>query len=433
MRRALPLLVLALLGAAPAAHAARRAPCTESGGRPLCEFREVKVVFIADGDTIRVREGGRIRTIRFTGLNAMELTRYSKYPSRRRGACHGLEATSVVERAVRRSHWRVRLSAQLQSSHSRHRERRSVWVKSGGRWHDLARMVLERGLALWLPNGIETAHNREYLALAERAAAAGRGLYDPAACGAGPDQDIPITVTVNWDADGNDAGNLDGEWAEVHNGGSRTLDLSDWWLRDSWLRPGRAHAPGYRFARGTALPPGGTLRLHAGCGSDSARDLHWCQQDAVFENVVGSMGDGGYLFDPGGDLRAWSIYPCVVACRDPLAGRVSVTAHPSKPESIAIENTSGDPVDLGGHVVKLHLHGEPDAFVFGYPFEAGTVLQPGQAMRVLPGGSPGDDGALVRHLGRGEFVMPDGRGAVSLRTTTDLLTGCDAWGGGRCR
>ena len=94
MRRALPLLVLALLGAAPAAHAARRAPCKETGGRPLCGFRDVKAVFIADGDTIRVREGGLIRTIRFTGINAMELTRYSKYPSRRRGACHGLEATS---------------------------------------------------------------------------------------------------------------------------------------------------------------------------------------------------------------------------------------------------------------------------------------------------------------------------------------------------
>ena len=432
MRRALALAVLTLLTAVPAAGAARRAPCTEGGGKPLCTFKDVRATFIADGDTIRVREGGRIRTIRFTGINAMELTRYSKYPSRRRGACHGLEATALVERAVRASHWRVRLAAQRQSSHSRHRERRSVWVRTGGRWHDLGRMVIARGLALWLPNGIETAHNREYLALVEKAAAAGKGLYDPDSCGAGPDQDVPIDVSVNWDADGDDASNLDGEWVEIHNGGTRPLDLSGWWVRDSWLRYGRGHVPGYRFEAGTALAPGATLRVHAGCGADTAREKHWCQKGAVFENAVGGMGDGGYLFDPGGDLRAHSIYPCVVACADPLAGRVRVTAHPSRPESIAIENTSGGPVDLGGHLVKLHLYGRPDAFVFGYPFEPGTVLRPGETMRVLPQGSRDDDTALVRHLDRPDYAMPDGRGSVSLRTATDIVTACATWGGGSC-
>jgi hypothetical protein len=26
------------------------------------------------------------------------------------------------------------------------------------------------------------------------------------------------------------------------------------------------------------------------------------------------MGDGGFLFDPDGDLRAWDMYPCRYAC-----------------------------------------------------------------------------------------------------------------------
>ena len=58
--------------------------------------------------------------------------------------------------------------------------------------------------------------------LAERAAAAQRGLYDPDACRPGPDQDLPVAVSANWDADGNDAQNLDGEWVEVRNGGRAT-------------------------------------------------------------------------------------------------------------------------------------------------------------------------------------------------------------------
>jgi hypothetical protein len=37
----------------------------------------------------------------------------------------------------------------------------------------------------------------------------------------------------------------------------------------------------------------------------------------VFDNPsfdAKAAGDGGYLFDPRGDLRAWMLWPCVHAC-----------------------------------------------------------------------------------------------------------------------
>ncbi len=433
MRRGLIALAGALLAAMTAADtaSARRAPCAEGAKRPLCTFTDARAVFIADGDTIRVRLAGRIRTVRFTGLNAMELTRYSKYPSRRRGACHGLAATSLVERAVKRSRWRVRLAAQKASSHANKRLRRSVWVRQGGRWRDLAKLELKAGLALWLPNHIENAHNREYAVLAQRAAAARKGLYDPDACGAGPDQDLPISVTVNWDADGNDAHDLAGEWIDIHNGGGRDLRLGGWWVRDSWLRYGQDHLPGYRLPDGTVVPAGETLRVRVGCGAGGRLEQHWCLKESAFENVssgFGTMGDGAYLFDPQGDLRASQIYPCLVACRDPLAGRVGLQVQPRRDESISITNTSAGAVDLGGHLVKLHNAGKPDQFVFGYPFRPGTLLAPGETLRLDPGGSPSDDTRLERHAGRGPFVLADGKGVVSLRTTDDLVTACVRWG-----
>ena len=277
--------VAALLVLAPAAQAVHRAPCVAGAKRPVCTFWDAKVKFIADGDTIRadVEADGThaVKTIRFTGINAMELSRYSKYPSRRRGACHGLAATSLVERYIRGSKWRVRVAAQKASSHSNKRQRRSVWVKVRGRWRDLAKLELQQGLALWLPNPVENAHNREYGVIAQRMRADRRALYDPAACGSGPDQDIPITVTVNWDADGDDAGNLNGEWVDVHNGGSRALPVGGWWIRDSFLRFGAGHVPGYRLPAGTAIAPGDTLRLRVGCGNDG---LHWCLKESAFEN-----------------------------------------------------------------------------------------------------------------------------------------------------
>jgi endonuclease YncB( thermonuclease family) len=417
--------IAAMLVLVPAAQAARRAPCVEGGKGPKCTFWDARVLFIADGDTIRVRVGGAVRNIRFTGLNAMELTRYSKYPSRRRGACHGLEATALVERYIRGSRWKVRLAAQKASSRTGKRLRRSVWVKVRGRWRDLSRIELQRGLALWLPNSDEDAHNREYGVLAQRALRAQKGLYDPDACGAGPDQDIPLSVSVNWDADGDDEANLEGEWVDVHNGGSRAIDVGGWWIRDSWLRYGAGHVPGFRIPAGTSIGAGQTLRLRVGC---SGSGLHWCQKASAFEN----HGDGAYLFDPQGDLRASGVYPCYVACSDPLAGQVRLSVHPSRPESMTIANASGAPVDLGGHILKLHLGGRPDQFIFGYPFTFGTVVPPGGELTVDPGGSSDADTALVKHAGRGEFVLADGQGTVSLRTFDDLVTACETWGGGRC-
>ena len=437
MRRRLLALAIALPAAIAAADTAgaERAPCAEGAKRPSCRFQNARVAFIADGDTIRVRLGGRLRNVRFTGINAMELSRYSKYPSRRRGACHGLEATAFVERAIKRSKWRVRLAAQKLSSRAERRLRRSVWVKQGGRWRDLAKLELQAGLALWLPNHVENAHNREYAVLAQRAAAAGKALYDPDGCGAGPDQDLPISVTVNWDADGNDAANLNGEWVDIHNGGGRELRLGGWWVRDSFLRFGRDRTPGHRLPASTVVPAGETLRLRVGCGAAGTLEQHWCLKESAFENVTGgsgAMGDGAYLFDPQGDLRAWEIYPCRVACSDPLAGKVALTVQPRGRESISIANAGGGPVDLSGHVLKLHDAGKPDQFVFGYPFKAGTVLQPFETMVLDPGGDPSDDTRLRRHAGRGTFVLADGRGVVSLRTTDDLTTACEAWGEASC-
>jgi hypothetical protein len=272
--------------------------------------------------------------------------------------------------------------------------------------------------------------------LAQLAEAARKGLYDPAACGSGPDQDAPIGVTFNWDADGNDAQDLNGEWIDVHNAGARDLRLGGWWVRDSWLRYGQHHVPGYRLPDATVVPAGRTLRLRVGCGAAGELEQHWCLRESAFENVsagFGTMGDGAYLFDPQGDLRAWQTYPCLVACNDPLAGRVRLQVQPSRNESISITNTSGGPVDLGGHLIKLHNAGKPDQFVFGYPFRFGTVLQPGETLWLDPGGSPDDDTRLERHAGRGPYVLADGKGVVSLRTTDDLVTACEAWGAASCR
>ena len=423
------LAAVVLLPAVPA-HAAFRAPCTPGDAvGPRCTWWNARVTFVADGDTIDARIAGvGTRRIRVIGINAMELSVYGRTPSRRRGACHAVAATALVDRLDRRAGGRIRLAAQHASSHSRHRLYRSVWFRIGGRWVDLAREQLRAGEALWLPNHTEPARMRAYNRLAQQALAAGRALADPDACGAGPQQDVPVGLTVNWDAPGPDDGGVNGEWAEVRNGGTTPLHLGGWWLRDSFLRWSPGRIPGYRFPAGTVVAPGGAVRLRMGCGTDSPLERHWCQRKSVFENE----GDGGYLFDPDGDLRAALVFPCLVACSDSLAGRVRMTVEPRGDESIAITNSSDAPVDLGDHVVKPRVQRSPGLFVFGYRFAPQTVLAPGETMRVLPGGRARDDTRLVRHVGRGDRVLADAGSAVELRTDDDQLTACVAWGAGRC-
>jgi micrococcal nuclease len=433
--------LLPVLGTAPAAQArTSEGPCVAGTSGPLCHFWTARTTFVADGDTIRVVVDGEPgeKTIRFTGINAMELWRYSANPAHRRGACMGPEAAALVDRAIKASHGIVRLSAQDPGSRSGKRLRRSVEVRVGGRWQDLSRMELEQGLALWLPNGVEWAHNRDYDALAEEAAAAHRNLYDPGACAGAPSPDAQLAVDVNWDADGDDEHDLNGEWVDIRNLGPADVSLAGWWLRDSWLRFSSPHVPGFLFPSYAVVPAGGSVRLHAGCGENgpaSPQRFFWCQKDSVFENAngKGDVGDGAYLFDPRGNLRASMIYPCVTACSDPLTGQVALDVHPTAPEAISVTNVGGGPVDLAGHLLKLHLDGEPSRFIWSYPFGAGSVLEPGETLEVHVDGSPGDDTRLERYLGRGPYRLADGGNVVSLRSMTDIVVACAAWGDASCQ
>jgi hypothetical protein len=264
------------------------------------------VTFVADGDTIDVRLPGLgVRRIRLTGINAMEQTRYSHYASRRRGHCHALAATARLAQLIHESHNLVRLAAQNPDSVAGNRLRRQVSVLVGGRWVDTGQVLVTEGLALWLPNGIEYAWNRAYSVEAERAAAERRRLYDPSGCGTGPSGDIQPGLRLRWDARGNDKTDVNGEWARIVNPSSQPLPLGGWSFRDSSARS-------FVFPSGAVVPPHRSVIVHVGRGTADGHNFYWGLPGPAFENASGgarAMGDGAYLFDPRGNLRAFVIYP----------------------------------------------------------------------------------------------------------------------------
>lgn len=294
------LLLLIVAAVVPASAQGASGPCVPGASAPRCHYWYGRVTFVADGDTIDVDLAGdhtrRPRRIRLTGINAMELRRYSKYPRRRRGACHARAATARLEQLLRAGHRRVRLAAQHAGSHAGHRLRRQVSVPIGGAWVDTGAVLLREGHALWLPNGHERAWNRRYRMLSEHAAAHRLHLWNPLACG-GPARRASLSVRVRWDAPGNDRRHPDGEWLRIRNRSSFLVSLRGWWVRDSALRR-------FEFPAGAVLRAHHSVLVHVGRGRHHGRHYYWGLDRPAFEN----SGDGGYLFDRRGDLRAYDIY-----------------------------------------------------------------------------------------------------------------------------
>jgi endonuclease YncB( thermonuclease family) len=377
------------------------------------------VVSVNDGDTIHVRLHG-VRTVRVSSIQAMEQSVYSPHPALRRGECHALEATARLEQLIREGHGRVRLSAQDPRSHAGHRLRRSVAVRIGDRWRDVGLILIREGHALWMPGIVEDRWNRAYNEAEQRARLDGVGLWNPTHCGRGPDQDVPLRLWVSSDPVGVDTENVNGEFVKIQNQGTTAVALAHWWVRDSMLRR-------FTFPAGTVLEPGHTVTVHVGHGTDSAETFYWGLGEPAFENADGdgrNLGDGGYLFDPQGDLRAAMVYPCLVQCSDPNQGAVHVIAHPQRAESIAVRNTSDHAVDLYGY--ELALRGST------YDFGDWPALAPGQTVQVDVDGDPAGDSALRRFWGLGRLILPDAGGVVRLTTFTQITLACDAWGSGSC-
>ena len=421
---AVPAALAACLVAAPAVAAATHGACLPGLPGPECQVWTGKVRSVGDGDTITVAVNGdgrkAARRIRFTGVQAMEQTNYSV--SHRRGACHAVEATELVERLIKRSKGRVRLAAEDPRSTAQHRLVRTVAVRRGGRWQDLGSILMRKGLALWWPGWAESAPNARYSALLQHAIAARQGLFDRDACGRGPAAASPLALLVNWDGDGWQDYDPAGEWVKIRNlDPVIRVSLAGWYLRDAGLRQ-------YTFPRHAAIPPGGAVTLSVGWDGDGVSVFAWGLPGPIFTDVSHdgrALGDGAYLFDPRGNVRAATVYPCRAACTEPLQGAVAIAVEPDgRDEHVAFTNVGAAPIDLGDHVLR--------AYPRSYHCEPGTLLQPGEMLRLRPADDPSADTALEKGWGFPRAFLRDEGGVVRLLSYADVAVACAAWGDRTC-
>ena len=272
--------------------------------------------------------------------------------------------------------------------------------------------MLSEGHALWLPNRQEWAWNAGYSALAEQAAAGQAGIWSPAYCGLGPSDASPLRVIARAE---------DGEWIRIRNQDAlNEVHLGGWWVRDSALRR-------YVFPDWATLPPGESLTVYVGGGTDTWTEFFWDVRTPIFENPTGgerAMGDGAYLFDPQGDLRASMTYPCRIACTDPYQGAVAVTADPRGRESVTVRNVAAFAVDLDGY----RLQSPP----YSYAFPRDSVLEPGEEMTIDVQGDPAEDSRLEKHWGETGPILNNGGDKVLVSSFRGVALACYAYGSASC-
>ena len=376
-----------------------------------------KSVRTLDGDTVVVDvwgDGTSVgRPIRNSGIQAMEL-----------GQCHSAEATRSMN-ALTLSR-KVQLTSKYASATSLGRAVRYVDVFTSVGVVDTQLYQLKLGHALPLIITPESGRWKAYWAAAQKAAAAGKNLWDRDYCGSGPSQATPLKVWVSYDGDGDETRNVNTEYVRVLNQGSTTLSLKGWWLRS-------AAQDSFFFPSATVIKPGSVITLHVGKGTRTATKFYWGSSVPRFKDPqqVGGYGGGAYLFDPHGDLRAHATYPCRYACGDPRKGKVTMRvnfdaagndATNVNGEYVTVKNTSIAYVDLSYTV----LTSNGNTLEFG----AGTVLYPGESMITRVGFGP--NSRLLHYWGKSTPIFTNSGGAVILRTTETINLACSAWGTGRC-
>jgi hypothetical protein len=138
-------------------------------------------------------------------------------------------------------------------------------------------------------------------------------------------------------------------------------------------------------------------------------------------------GDAGYLFDPQGDLRLAAQYPCLVSCADPLDGAIRLKVNPGTGgrEYTDVTNASGSDADLFTYGIR--------SLGYLYLFDKGSVLKPGETMRVYVDGNPSNDTRLTRYSGVNQNEFPNPGGSLTFENWQGRVIACDAWGSGNCR
>ena len=414
---------------------------TGAGAATTTTYWEGRVVTVVDGDTVEVDIAGDGTstpvTIRNAGIQTTEMNRSTTgVPD-----CHavpaleGLKALLPVGSRVRLSAWYADSYSSATDGQGRRRPIRYVDridTDSAGvrRYVDVQHAQVLAGHAMWKTEPVEKARDATYNAAMQVAMAKRVNLWNSSLCGAGPSQANPLRMWINYEADGSDLENLQGEYLRLQNRGSTDVALAGWRLRLAGGAMARSSddvsQDEFVFPAGSVVRAGGhvTIRVTKGV-QDPSRGEFFLNQATLpfFPNVsdprLGWPGKAVFLMDPatsgalvGRDMRAVAVYPCLAACARPPLEIAAVQSKGTESVDVRVRSGVTSAVDLTGVVLMKtgYVHELPP----------GAVLAPGEVLRVYTG--TGTSSRLTRYWGRTTPILSDGGGdTVALRTAESTV------------
>jgi hypothetical protein len=218
------------------------------------------------------------------------------------------------------------------------------------------------------------------------------------------------------------------------------LRVGRWMVRESALRTD--HRPTsplreYTFPRGAVIPARKSVVVHVGRGRDTAKRFYWNQVEPVFENATTtgtSDGDGAYLLDPQGDVRASMLYPCLkVRCSDRHMNNLRVTAARYDPDGTDTANKEFIKIAIprSAKVSKIRLEGYLlEKYPYSYAFGPRAVLHKGKPMKIVVG--RGTDTDRRKYWGFGASILKNTGDTAKIRTFDNIVLHCKDWGNANC-
>jgi endonuclease YncB( thermonuclease family) len=248
---------------------------------------------------------------------------------------------------------------------------------------DVQAEQIKAGWSLWWPQAAEWAHNKTYLDLMNDAKARGVGIWNPNLCGASPggvplmwfSQDAP-QIQGSLDLDQREP--AFGEYVILYNPTNSVMTLTDWSLRDNslnffwsdangWMQGSNKFGPlelapfGHRIIYLDNPPADGYPNGYP-LSSTEYEYFNWSRNTPGAQLTNGSIngtyanGDGLYLQDPRGNIRASMTNPCDSAAMCPTPAWVTEILTRSSqiiPIPVALNKVANNTRDIYNPVVSI--------------------------------------------------------------------------------
>jgi micrococcal nuclease len=227
---------------------------------------------VIDGDSVEVEVEGRTEQIRLIGINAPE-----------GDECFGERARDALVAHLDGEDIDLVDGSDVDTDQYG-RLLRYIYV--GG--ENINERMVAEGNALTLQGNHR--FNEAFVEIGNLAAASGNGMWAPDACGPRPAPVMRI-VEVEYNPPGPDEDRLNDESITITNEGDNGINLTGWTLRDESSQN--------RYVFGDiVLPPGGSVTVRTGCGTDGPGTAHWCSDRPIWYNT----GDTVMLQDEHGNM-----------------------------------------------------------------------------------------------------------------------------------